>query len=221
MSSKRAQKESGNTGGRKRQRSSEETAELCGAVEEAEVKGAVKEAWSNRTHYCKGDIELDCHPFPHCIIRNFLSSETFVENLKGELLELNFNEKSNDLYKFKQSDDLKKRKEPHIAAIRAALFGRFRSWLGDVLGVELEPTVDISCAKYEYTGEIYIGEKSCCIRLTVNHILSYFEMSFCATTTSWRGGASLSFCILCLHGRAATGAPSISTQQTVISGQRV
>lgn len=151
MSSKRAQKESGNTGGRKRQRSSEETAELCGAVEEAEVKGAVQEAWSNRTHYCKGDIELDCHPFPHCIIRNFLSSQTFIENLKGELLELNFNEKSNDLYKFKQSDDLKKRKEPHIAAIRAALFGRFRSWLGDVLDVELEPTVDISCAKYEYT----------------------------------------------------------------------
>lgn len=37
---------------------------------------------------------------------------------------------------------------------RAALFGRFRSWLGEVLGVELEPTVDISCAKYEYTGEI-------------------------------------------------------------------
>lgn len=37
---------------------------------------------------------------------------------------------------------------------RAALFGRFRSWLGDVLGVELEPTVDISCARYEYTGEL-------------------------------------------------------------------
>lgn len=36
---------------------------------------------------------------------------------------------------------------------RAALFGRFRSWLGEVLGVELEPTVDISCARYEYTGE--------------------------------------------------------------------
>uniref|UniRef100_A0A3Q2CGW9 2-oxoglutarate and iron-dependent oxygenase domain containing 1 n=1 Tax=Cyprinodon variegatus TaxID=28743 RepID=A0A3Q2CGW9_CYPVA len=90
------------------------------------------------------DLQLDCHPFPHCIIKNFLRSQTFVESLQRELLELNFNEKSNDLYKFKQSDDLKKRKEPHIAAV-------FRSWLGDVLGVELEPTVDISCAKYEYT----------------------------------------------------------------------
>lgn len=51
---------------------------------------------------CAGDLELDCHPFPHCIIRNFLDSETFVENLQTELLGLNFNEKSNDLYKFKQ-----------------------------------------------------------------------------------------------------------------------
>lgn len=40
-----------------------------------------------------------------------------------------------------------------ITVFRSALFGRFRSWLGEVLGVELEPTVDISCARYEYTGE--------------------------------------------------------------------
>lgn len=115
-----------------------------------------------------------------------------------------------------------------FCCFRAALFGRFRAWLGDVLGVELEPTVDISCAKYEYTGEIYLGGgtpqralRSCCIQLTVNHILSYFKIPFCATMTSWRGGALLSFCILCLHGREATGAPSISTQQTVGSSQRV
>lgn len=51
---------------------------------------------------CAGDLELDCHPFPHCIIKNFIGNQTFVENLQKELLELNFHEKSNDLYKFKQ-----------------------------------------------------------------------------------------------------------------------
>uniref|UniRef100_A0A8C7GS12 2-oxoglutarate and iron-dependent oxygenase domain containing 1 n=1 Tax=Oncorhynchus kisutch TaxID=8019 RepID=A0A8C7GS12_ONCKI len=90
---------------------------------------------------------LDCHHFPHCIIRNLIQSDSFTENLQRELLDLNFHEKSNDLYKFNQSDDLKKRKEPHITG----LFGRFRSWLGEVLGVELKPTVDISCSKYQYT----------------------------------------------------------------------
>uniref|UniRef100_A0A1A8PCS6 Prolyl 3-hydroxylase OGFOD1 n=2 Tax=Nothobranchius rachovii TaxID=451742 RepID=A0A1A8PCS6_9TELE len=151
MPSKRAQGESGAADKRKKKKSCEETAELCPDVEDEQVKKAVKEAWVRRTHYSQGDLELDCNPFPHCIIKNFIRSETFVENLQKELLELNFNKKSNDLYKFKQSNDLKKRKEPHIAGLRAALFERFRSWLGEVLGVELEPTVDISCAKYEYT----------------------------------------------------------------------
>ncbi|XP_072236590.1 prolyl 3-hydroxylase OGFOD1 [Leuresthes tenuis] len=153
MASKRAQNESGNADKRKKKnkKSCEESAQLCPGVDDEQVTRAVKEAWSRRTHYSEGDLELDCHPFPHCIIRNFLSSATFTENLQRELLELNFHEKSNDLYKFKQSDDLKKRKEPHIVGLRTALFGRFRSWLGEVLGVELEPTVDISCAKYEHT----------------------------------------------------------------------
>ncbi|KAL6113146.1 ogfod1 [Pungitius sinensis] len=136
---------------RKNKTTCEETAELCSLVEDEQVKRSVQEAWSQRTSHSHGDLELDCHPFPHCIIKNFLGSETFVESLQRELMDLNFHEKSNDLYKFKQSDDLKKRTEPHISGLRAALFGRFRSWLGQVLQVELEPIVDISCAKYEYT----------------------------------------------------------------------
>lgn len=43
-----------------------------------------------------------------------------------------------------------------VCVFRAALFGLFRSWLGEVLGIELEPTVDISCAKYQYTGESHV-----------------------------------------------------------------
>ncbi|XP_070760025.1 prolyl 3-hydroxylase OGFOD1 isoform X2 [Enoplosus armatus] len=152
MASKRRPGESERTEKKKKKKKScEETAELCSVVEDEQVKRAVKEAWSQMTHYSQGDLELDCHPFPHCIIKNFLGCETFVENLQRELQGLNFHEKSNDLYKFKQSDDLRKRTEPHIAGLRAALFGRFRSWLGEVLGVELEPKVDISCARYEYT----------------------------------------------------------------------
>ncbi|XP_069030501.1 prolyl 3-hydroxylase OGFOD1 [Embiotoca jacksoni] len=151
MTSKRPQDERGPTDKKRKKKSCEQTAELCRAVEDEQVKRAVQEAWSRRTPYSRGDLELDCQPFPHCVIKNFLSSETFVENLQSELLRLNFHEKSNDLYKFKQSDDLRKRTEPHIAGLRAALFGRFRSWLGEVLRIELEPTVDISCARYEYT----------------------------------------------------------------------
>ncbi|KAM8877312.1 prolyl 3-hydroxylase OGFOD1 [Synchiropus picturatus] len=139
-------------GKRKKKRDEYEApAQLTSVLEDEEVKRTVREAWRNKSHYKHGDLELDCHPFPHCIIQNFLGSESFTENLQKELLQLNFHDKSNDLYKFKQSDDLRKRTEPHIAGLRSAVFGIFRLWLGDVLGAELEATVDISCAKYEYT----------------------------------------------------------------------
>nr|XP_019954256.1 PREDICTED: prolyl 3-hydroxylase OGFOD1 [Paralichthys olivaceus] len=151
MASKRRRDGGGDAERKRRQKRSEERAELGSVLEDEQVRGAVKEAWSRKSRCSLGDLELDCQPFPHCVIKNFLGSETFVENLQRELLALNFHEKSNDLYKFKQSEDLKKRTEPHIAGLRSALFGRFRSWLGEVLGVELEPTVDISCARYEYT----------------------------------------------------------------------
>ncbi|XP_061670697.1 prolyl 3-hydroxylase OGFOD1 [Syngnathoides biaculeatus] len=129
----------------------EETAQLCQVVKDENVRRAVKEAWSMKSHYTHGDLEFDCRPFPHCVIKNFIRSENFLENLQRELLTLNFHEKSNDLYKFKQSDDLRKRTEPHISGLRSALFSQFRFWLEEVLDVKLEPTVDISCAKYEYT----------------------------------------------------------------------
>ncbi|XP_034045532.1 prolyl 3-hydroxylase OGFOD1 [Thalassophryne amazonica] len=150
MASKRKSEACGSTDKNKK-KSVEGVVEFCSVVEDGQVKQAVKEVWNQKTRYSHGNIELDCHPFPHCIIQNFINSKTFVKNLQDELLGLNFQEKSNDLYKFKQSDDLKQRREPHIAGLRRALFGRFRSWLEDVLGVELEPTVDISCARYEYT----------------------------------------------------------------------
>ncbi|KAL2089245.1 hypothetical protein ACEWY4_016144 [Coilia grayii] len=110
-----------------------------------------QEAWKTRTSCREGDVELDCKPFPHCVINQFLQPEDFVSSLEKELLQLNFHTKSNDLYKFAQSDDLKNRTEPCITELRSVLFGQFRSWLSDLLDVELEPTVDISCAKYEHT----------------------------------------------------------------------
>jgi hypothetical protein len=45
---------------------------------------------------------LHTYPFKHCIIRNFVKDEEYLKHLKEELLELQFKEKSNDLYKFYQ-----------------------------------------------------------------------------------------------------------------------
>lgn len=45
---------------------------------------------------------MDMDPFLHCAIPNFIPSQNFLEGLQKELLNLDFHEKYNDLYKFQQ-----------------------------------------------------------------------------------------------------------------------
>ncbi|XP_069353984.1 prolyl 3-hydroxylase OGFOD1 isoform X3 [Eulemur rufifrons] len=126
-------------------------AEFSAAVTEETLKKQVAEAWSRRTQFSHEAIVMDMDPFLHCEIPNFIQSQDFLEELQKELLNLDFHEKYNDLYKFQQSDDLKKRREPHISALRKILFEDFRTWLSDISEIDLESTIDMSCAKYEFT----------------------------------------------------------------------
>lgn len=48
------------------------------------------------------DMLFDNDPFPHCVIRNFLQQNGSVNELQNSVLKLDYLEKSNDLYKFKQ-----------------------------------------------------------------------------------------------------------------------
>ncbi|EHB10579.1 2-oxoglutarate and iron-dependent oxygenase domain-containing protein 1 [Heterocephalus glaber] len=126
-------------------------AEFSDAVTEKTLKKQVAEAWIHRTPFSHEAVVMDTDPFLHCVIPNFIHSQDFMEGLHKELLNLDFHEKYNDLYKFQQSDDLKKRREPHISALRKLLFEDFRTWLSDISDIDLEPTIDMSCAKYEFT----------------------------------------------------------------------
>ncbi|XP_024607265.1 prolyl 3-hydroxylase OGFOD1 isoform X2 [Neophocaena asiaeorientalis asiaeorientalis] len=126
-------------------------AKFSDAVTEETLKKQVAEAWSRRTPFRHEAIVMDMDPFLHCVIPNFIQSENFLEGLQKELLNLDFHEKYNDLYKFQQSDDLKKRREPHICALRNILFEHFRAWLSDISKIDLESTIDMSCAKYEFS----------------------------------------------------------------------
>ncbi|XP_066493351.1 prolyl 3-hydroxylase OGFOD1 [Tiliqua scincoides] len=126
-------------------------AEFSAAAREPGVRARVAEAWARREALDLGAVLLDPAPFPHCRLPGFVQSEAFLRGLREELLGLDFRRRSNDLYAFKQSSDLRRRTEPHIAALRKLLFEEFRLWLSEVTQVELEPTVDLSCAKYDYT----------------------------------------------------------------------
>ena len=48
------------------------------------------------------EIEIIQDPFQCCVIPNFIDDEDYLKELKADLMALEFNEKSNDLYKFQQ-----------------------------------------------------------------------------------------------------------------------
>uniref|UniRef100_A0A8C0UZ30 2-oxoglutarate and iron dependent oxygenase domain containing 1 n=1 Tax=Cyanistes caeruleus TaxID=156563 RepID=A0A8C0UZ30_CYACU len=85
------------------------------------------------------------------VIPGFLADPTFAEALRDELLGLGFRGRRNDLLSLRQSEELGASPEPHVAALRHALCEEFQAWLSAVTQIALEPTIDISCAKYEYT----------------------------------------------------------------------
>ncbi|KAI2578584.1 2-oxoglutarate and iron dependent oxygenase domain containing 1 [Homo sapiens] len=77
-------------------------AEFSDAVTEETLKKQVAEAWSRRTPFSHEVIVMDMDPFLHCVIPNFIQSQDFLEGLQKELMNLDFHEKYNDLYKFQQ-----------------------------------------------------------------------------------------------------------------------
>uniref|UniRef100_T2M9H1 uS12 prolyl 3-hydroxylase n=1 Tax=Hydra vulgaris TaxID=6087 RepID=T2M9H1_HYDVU len=114
-----------------------------------EIKQKVAEAFSTLSEFIHEDMHFFTDPFPCCTIKNFLKNVDYVNELKNELLQLDFIPKSNDLYQFKQSRDLNNAKSKNIAILREQLFGLFRTWLKDVTKISLNNTVDMSCAIYE------------------------------------------------------------------------
>ena len=56
-------------------------------------------------YFVGANFELHVDPFKVCVLSNFVDCKLeneFLENVKNELVGLDFNEKNNDLYKFKQ-----------------------------------------------------------------------------------------------------------------------
>ncbi|XP_075017320.1 prolyl 3-hydroxylase OGFOD1 [Calonectris borealis] len=129
----------------------EARAELCAALRDAALRERAAAAWGRGEPLRHEAAAVEPAPFRHGVIPGFLAGPAFAEALRDELLGLGFRGRRNDLLSLRQSEELGGRPEPHVAALRHALCEEFRAWLSAVTQIELEPTIDISCAKYEYT----------------------------------------------------------------------
>ncbi|ORY05862.1 hypothetical protein K493DRAFT_344792 [Basidiobolus meristosporus CBS 931.73] len=73
----------------------------------------------------------------------------FLKEVKKELLNEVFYHKSNDLYEFYQSEDLKLTKKPYLSALRSAIFSpEFVNLMTRLTGIKLNSTIDLAGQRY-------------------------------------------------------------------------
>ncbi|KAF9187499.1 hypothetical protein BGZ51_001113 [Haplosporangium sp. Z 767] len=82
------------------------------------------------------------YPYPTASLPNFLQSKPYLKALREELLSEEYYHKSNDLYEFYQSEDLRLSRKPHIAALKNAIYSQeFFSMMSSLTGIDLDPSV--------------------------------------------------------------------------------
>ncbi|TMW56439.1 hypothetical protein Poli38472_006449 [Pythium oligandrum] len=106
--------------------------------------GADTATWTD----AKTQSQVIKHPFAACQLRDVFDGE-FIRNVKKELLSLDFVERSNDLYWFYQSDDLKKIERPFLQRFRETVYSsEVRETIEKISGLELNDTVDLAGQRY-------------------------------------------------------------------------
>ena len=94
-------------------------------------------------------------PFAHVVVNDAFGPNVVSDALRRELSSLDFHVKSNDLYEFFQSDDLKGCESTCVARVRNLLYSdRFVQFVRDVTGVDDidASVVDVSACVYRSGG---------------------------------------------------------------------
>jgi len=93
-------------------------------------------------------------PFCHVALKNFTTHQFAVEALK-QLKEEKWFVKRNDLYTFRQTDDLKNTIQPCLRDFREALYSDiFRNYLHYITGITLNNKVDVAGQLYRQGGNL-------------------------------------------------------------------
>lgn len=101
----------------------------------------------------QASFELITGPFKCGIFTDFLKDSRFLDALRDEILDkIEFFEKNNDLYKFKQSEDFKLLDLELCDQITKWLKSDVLNYIKQLTGIDLfDNQIDITASKYEFT----------------------------------------------------------------------
>lgn len=114
-----------------------------------------KEAFANHkdAHCNLTGASLSAFPFRSILLPNFIQDQDRLIEIKNAILSTEFLQKSNDLYDFYQSNDLKHSSHAIIQEFLKDLFSpEWINLLSKLTGLSLSSTVDVSAQKYPPRG---------------------------------------------------------------------
>ena len=129
--------------------------QLSESLLQPSLKQGLKQCWNadqnSVSELLDQSVLLIKDPFTCLSVKNFLSKDSSIHGLIDELENQEIKPKNNDLYKFLQSSELKGCKDSVVRGLHQFLVNQVKPWLEEFTGIPLMDTVDMFCAKYNYT----------------------------------------------------------------------
>lgn len=124
---------------------------------EESIISLIKSSWFDSSKddcELKSSIKVIKHPFRVCVIDNVISSTELLKSTVNELKNVQFKDKSNDLYQFRQSDDLSNLREfKSTQYLYDCIRNEARAWICRILGdIDLKESVSATFSSYSYKG---------------------------------------------------------------------
>lgn len=132
-------------------------------------------------------ITLYTNPFTICVTQNFVENEAFIEQLVGEMCQMEWQRKQIDLYEFHQTTDLSNVSKPALKMFYETLMNVMLPWMETVTGLSLTH-VSASCSMYNYGDFLLVHDDL----LTDRQIAFVYYVSPWPSATHWTeemGGA--------------------------------
>ncbi|EFA10164.1 prolyl 3-hydroxylase OGFOD1 [Tribolium castaneum] len=121
-------------------------------------KDEFKANWTRNKEFQLDNTELIVQPFKVCVVNNFLENPSFLDEIRQEFNEIDWNVRSLDLYEFFQSKDLKHLTDlPNINLLYKLLQSDVMNWVAEITGLKLTH-ISATCSFYSNTDYLLVHD---------------------------------------------------------------
>ncbi|XP_034950365.1 prolyl 3-hydroxylase OGFOD1 [Chelonus insularis] len=121
---------------------------LSDHVESQEFQEIFRKHWLNQMSIKTKNLEIIVEPFRVCKISNFIRSESFMDDLKSELSEVQSKRLTMDLYQFEQTNDLANYCTDNIGIFHETFKTTMVTWMENNTNIELSSTISMTGSCY-------------------------------------------------------------------------